>query len=154
MTWYRVVARLTAVAAFLVVFASARRVSACRCLEPKSAATAYGAAHAVVAGKVIEVTRPRPDETEVTVEVAAVWKADMPKLLRVTTSTDCAFPFQSGNDYLLFLYQDSSAAYSTERCMGNREKSKAATFLAWLKKNGREGTITSTPGNTCEGNRR
>ena len=149
MMWRRFAAKLTRAVVLMAIAAVPREADACRCLEPKSAAAAYSAAHAAVTGQVLEVNRSSPDETEVTMQVTAAWKADLPRLLRVTTSTDCAFPFQKGGSYLLFLFQDASASYSTERCMGNRDVAKAASFLAWLRKNGREGRVTAQ-GKTCE----
>jgi hypothetical protein len=138
-----------AIVALILACTVVRRADACRCLEPTSAAAAYRGAYAAVAGRVVAVT-PRPDleGVEVTLEVREAWKSDLPSIIRVSTGTDCAFPFASDGSYLLFLFRDSAGKYSTERCMGNRDLGRAQSFLAWLRKNGRAGKVT-TPGKSC-----
>jgi hypothetical protein len=129
----------------------ADRADACRCLEPSSAAAAYRGADAAVVGKVLSVAPgSATDESEAVIEVEEAWKARMLKTVHISTGTDCAFNFTKGASYLLFLVRDADGRYSTERCMGNREISKAASFLAWLRKNGEAGKV-GTAASNCQG---
>jgi hypothetical protein len=128
------------------------RVDACRCLEPSSAAAAYRSADAAVVGKVLTVAPgPGHDESEAIIEIGEAWKSEMLKTVRVSTGTDCGFTFAKGGSYLLFLSRDAAGRYSTERCMGNRELGKAASFLTWLRKNGEGGKISALPPHSQQG---
>lgn len=137
----------SALLALLAAGTLTSRARACRCLEPSSPAAAYRAAHAAFVGRVIGVApQAEPQAAEVTLEVSRAWKADLPHILQVSAGAVCAFPLAIGSSYLLFLSRDASGAYFTERCMGNRPLADAASFIAWLGKNGRAGKVTDMSG--------
>jgi len=129
--------RFASLLLFATVCMLARPSLACRCREQDSPAAAYNAAYAVAAGKLSTLAPPAPNgNVEGTFQVDRVWKAAVPSSVRITTGTDCAFPFVAGESYLLFLIRNADGTFTTGRCMGNRTLAGARAFLAWLDKNG------------------
>ena len=125
----------------LVVLAFvAEQALACRCLEPASTADAYGRAHVVVRATVLSVdgVGDSPGGARAQLRVAEAWKADVASEIVVSTSTTCAFDFQAGNDYLLYLYPGAEPGeYSTRICVGNCLAANAEDALRWLRTRGR-----------------
>lgn len=132
----------------LVVLAFvAEQVLACRCLEPASTADAYGRAHVVVRATVLSVdgVGDSPGGARARLRVEEAWKADVAGEIVVSTSTTCAFDFQAGNEYLLYLYPGAQPSeYSTRICVGNCLAANAEGALRWLRTRGRGSQVHGT----------
>lgn len=85
----------------------------------------------------------------VTLRVSEVWKGDVGKTLRVTTSADsgagCGYPFEEGKEYLVYAGEDASVSL----CSETKPLSSAGADLEALgtgerPKNG--GTLPDTSG--------
>jgi hypothetical protein len=129
------------IAVLLVLALGAGPVLACRCLEPASTAVAYGRAHAVVRAAVLSVdgVGDSPGGARARLRVEEAWKADVAGEIVVSTSTTCAFDFQPGNEYLLYLYPGPGAGeWTTRICMGNCLTANAERALRWLRAHGRK----------------
>ena len=125
----------------LVVLAAALQPAlACRCVEPASTAQAYRSADVVVRARVqaVEGVGDAPGGARARLVVEESWKADVAGDLEVATSTTCAFDFQAGQHYLLFLFRDRQADRLTTRiCAGNQPVPQAASALQWMRRHGR-----------------
>ena len=109
---------------------------ACRCLEPL-AKDAYAGAYVVIQARVIEVVpAPEGDGGIAILSVSQAWKRDIMERLAVMTVTSCAYPWQEGKEYILFLVRESTGLFSTARCLGNKPLAEAAELIRWLHKNG------------------
>ena len=125
----------------------AEQVLACRCLEPASTADAYGRAHVVVRATVLSVdgVGDSPGGARARLRVEEAWKADVAGEIVVSTSTTCAFDFQAGNEYLLYLYPGAQPSeYSTRICVGNCLAANAEGALRWLRTRGRGSQVHGT----------
>ena len=109
--------------------------SACRCAPPATA-QAYKAAAAVVLATVEAVREETAiDGSVATFRVTRSWKGDLPTHVRVMTGTNCAIPWEPGEQYLLFLERDAArkTLFAT-RCNGTARADAAKDRLAWLNK--------------------
>jgi len=107
-------------------------------VEP-SIQIAYRSESAVVVVKIVSTTPGgSPTGTLIRAEVLDAWKRQISVTININTDTDCAYPVKSGEDYLLFLAQDHSHHYSTERCFGNLEKATSANAVKWLREHDRQ----------------
>lgn len=124
----------------LALLAFAPAALACRCVEPVPPKTAYRHASAVVMAKVLDVrTDAAQQSSTARLAVSQHWKLDTAAEIEVFTDTTCAYPFEAGREYVLFLRKDRPRpGYVSERCMGNQptDGDKAAPVLRWLRKNG------------------
>src|ERR1044071_5175870 len=99
---------------------------ACRCVPNISPALAYRNADVVVRAKVLAVRASGGDITKdgasARITVAKAWKGDIAGDVEVSTRTTCAFPFEEGADYLLYLRKapDGGAGFVTNKCFGNK----------------------------------
>jgi len=120
---------------------------ACRCIDPGPTAPAYKKAAAVMVGKVISVRKNADSTVTASLQVSQGWKRDVSALLDVSTvATTCAFPFEEGKEYVLYVRDlPVSGGYSTARCMGNVAIEDAAQALAWLKRNGAAKQVIAKP---------
>lgn len=126
----------TIVACFMVACFAQSEALACRCLEP-GARDAYAGAYAIIQARVTEVVpAPEGDGGIAILVVSQAWKRDVPEKLAVITITNCAYPWQEGKEYILFLLRESTGLFSTARCLGNRPVGEAAWLIRWLHKNG------------------
>jgi hypothetical protein len=133
---------LTGLAAFLIL--APVKMSACRCPEHVSSASYYKKAQFVVTGKVVEVhPNAKGDGWTATVAVDRAWKADVPKTISISTSTDCALHFTQGAEYLLFLFPAPGGGYYTSTCAGNLALVAAGPRLKWLEQHA---SVASTAG--------
>ena len=133
---------LTALAGFVILLPG--RALACRCPEYVRAETPYERAHFVITGKVVEV-RPNADGDgwTATVTVDHAWKADIPKTISISSHTTCAFKFEQGADYVLYLFRNKKdGSYYTSKCAGNLPIADAASRLKWLEQHGTAASIT------------
>ena len=124
----------------LVLVAALQPALACRCLEPASTAKAYRSADIVVRAKVqsVDGVGDAPGGARAHLLVEQAWKADVAAEIDVKTSTTCAFDFQAGQDYLLYLSRDRQADQLTTRmCVGNQPAARADNALQWMHKHGR-----------------
>lgn len=113
--------------------------SACRCVEPGPAG-AYRGSLSVVKANVLAVTGDAegPGGALVRLSVAQSWKTEVPATLEVRTSTTCAYVFEPGREYLVYLRRDlAGSPLSTRRCMGNRPLAEAQGSLQWLQRHGK-----------------
>jgi hypothetical protein len=128
------------ISAVLALLAFAPAAFACRCVEPVPPKTAYRHASAVVMAKVLDVrTDVTQQSSTARIAVSQHWKLETPAEFEVFTDTNCAYPFESGREYVLFLLKDRPMpGYVSGRCMGNQptDGDKAAPVLRWLRKNG------------------
>lgn len=115
--------------------------AACRCLEPGPGA-AYRAATAVVQGHVagIRGDAEGPGGATVRIEVSRAWKLPVAGPIEVATSTTCAYVFEAGKDYLVYLQRDAAGHWQTRRCRGNLPLAEAQGRLDWLSRHGK--TVT------------
>lgn len=113
--------------------------SACRCPQPPSAAEAYRYAHLVVEARVVSLADdPARKEATAIVSVSRSWKAAAPASLQVSTGLSCAYPFEAGEDLLLYLRRDPrTQRWETRRCSGNLPLREAARSLQWLQRHGK-----------------
>ncbi len=73
---------------------------------------------------------------EIYISVSKTWKNPTPDVIKVFSSTSCAFNFKYGEQYLLYLHKvKGSDYYVTTSCQGNSLVSEAGEYLSWLKKN-------------------
>ena len=121
--------------------------SACRCVEPIAPSPAYRHATTVVQGRVDGVKLNAADQSAIaTITVTAAWKQAVPATIEVFTDTNCAYPFETGREYVLFLLKDRPlAGYVTGRCMGNQPAIQADTVLRWLRRNGAVRDVSPKP---------
>ena len=81
-----------------------------------------------------------------TITITAAWKQAVPATIEVFTDTNCAYPFETGREYVLFLLKDRPlAGYVTGRCMGNQPAIQADTVLRWLRRNGAVRDVSPKP---------
>jgi len=141
----RLACALTGLIVFLIFLILApAKASACRCPEHVSSATYYKKAQFVVTGKVVEVhANANGDGWTATVEVARAWKADVPKTISISTSTDCALHFTQAAEYLLYLFPAPGGGYYTSTCAGNLPIADAGPRLKWLEQHA---SVSSTAG--------
>jgi len=140
----RTPARLALALALLLVGAVPAR--ACRCVEPLAPAAAYAAADLVVRATVLHVEPGAGDgEATARIELAQAWKRPVPAHLEVSTRSTCAYPFEAGQAYLLYLRASGPGAYATRRCAGNLPAAEAGRALDWLRRHGRETAIERGP---------
>jgi len=111
---------------------------ACRCAGSISPAAAYRQADIVVMGKVLAVTGDINKEgATARISVSKAWKKPIPSEVVVSTTTTCAFDFQTGEEYLLYLREAADGnGYTSRKCVGNLPSCKAEKALDWLKKRG------------------
>jgi hypothetical protein len=118
---------------------SSAQALACRCVEPVAPKIAYRNASVAVRAEVValrsDVAR---DATTATLKVSQRWKGEVSQSIEVITDSTCAYPFENGREYVLFLQKDRGLpGYSTARCMGNQPIDKADPALKWLEKYGK-----------------
>jgi len=139
----RLAARLLTVA----LVGAASGADACRCVEP-GPAVAYRRAEAVAQVQVTKVTGNPvgPGGAKVQLTVSRGWKAPVGDSIEVATSTTCAYVFEQGREYLVYLQRDEANALITRRCMGNRPLVDAKAALDWLARHGKAApTAASAP---------
>jgi hypothetical protein len=87
-------------------------------------------------GEVIELRKsPKVGVIQVKIEVAESWKEVLPKVVTITTeSGGCGYPFQIGNNYLVFATGSSVRNLSTGLCMSNKQRYKATEEIEALGK--------------------
>lgn len=125
--------RLLTILIFVVV--SLPAAFGCRCTEPTTK-RAYARAEAVARVRIVEVSEPTSDGTVTAQgEVESAWKAGLPSRIRIITGEDCAYPFESGHTYLLFLFKGEQE-WGTYRCRGNKTDAESAQAVRWLKRYG------------------
>jgi len=124
--------------AFGISLAAADDAWACRCPASVSPATAYKRAHVVVTGKVASV-QPLPQQqgTNAIVTVSTNWKKKVASEISVSTETTCAYNFEAGSEYLLYLFETKDGNYYTSLCAGNQPLAAAAKSMTWLRKSGK-----------------
>lgn len=137
---------LRAAAASIAIAAASGSALACRCVDPTPAA-AYRGAELVVRARVAKVSGDPegPGGAVARLTVAQSWKGAVTGEIEVATSTTCAYPFEAGQELLVYLQRGTgAAAWSTRRCRGNRPLAEAAGALDWLSRYGKP-TPSSPP---------
>ncbi len=112
--------------------------SACRCPGSISPASAYKRADVVLWGKVLDV-KGNIDKEGATAKISVLkaWKKGVRNEVDVFTSTTCAYVFQTGDEYLLYLSKSPDGKnYTTKKCVGNLPIPKAKKALDWLNRHG------------------
>lgn len=111
---------------------------ACRCPDGVPASTAYRQAQVVVLATVVQVSGDRDREgATAVVTVSRAWKAPVDERIEIFTNTTCAFDFQPGQTYLLYVQKTAAGArYWTKRCFGNLPAADAARHIRWLDRHG------------------
>lgn len=99
---------------------------ACSCLAPQPVTEAVAQASAVFSGKVIRIKQVkrenRQDELgdlEVFLAVKGSWKGELPKVVRVFTSSSsaaCGYGFKKGNTYLVYARAGAQGELATNIC--------------------------------------
>ncbi len=129
---------------FLVLFLPAIGF-ACRCAGSISPKDAYAKADVVVQAKVIAVAgeADAPGGARAAIRIADAWKKDIREGVTVATATTCGFAFNTGGEYLLYLYEGAGGGdYTTQMCVGNLPVGEAGKSLEWLRRNAEGSTIT------------
>lgn len=87
-------------------------------------------------GEVIELRKsPIVGFIQVKIKVAESWKEVLTRVVTITTeSGDCGYPFQIGNNYLVFASGSSARNLSTGLCMFNKQRYKAVEEIEALGK--------------------
>lgn len=106
----------------------------CRCTQI-TLSEAYKRADAVLYGYTSDFVRlPSPEGGGTAIiEVESSWKSNLPNRLVVNTQTSCAFDFEKGNHYLLFLNKSETGFYETGMCYGNIQLEYKTSLDAELK---------------------
>jgi hypothetical protein len=131
---------LAGLTAFLIL--APVKASACRCPEHVSSATYYKKAQFVITGKVVEVhANANGDGWTATVTVDRAWKADVPKTISISTSSDCALHFAQDAEYLLYLFRAPGGGYYTSMCAGNLPLAEAGPRVKWLEQHASKASI-------------
>lgn len=135
----------------VALLAIAGSAQACRCVEPLPPATAYRHASAVVKARVVDVRINAAEQSATArVSVSLNWKLGTATEIEVFTDTNCAYPFEAGREYVLFLLKDRPLpGYVSGRCMGNQptDGNKADPVQRWLRRRG-ELMSSTLPGNS------
>jgi hypothetical protein len=112
---------------------------ACRCPDSLSPEQAYRQADAVVQARVLSVTGDINGKAGASVRLRTlkVWKRGVARDLDVATRTTCAYEFNVGTEYLIYLRKSGrEASYSTKKCEGNLRIAEATEALQWLAQHG------------------
>jgi hypothetical protein len=127
-----------AVTAIAFVASSASEAWACRCAKTNMRQL-YQRADAVVVGRVValEVADAKSGTIKSVVSVAKSWKHPVRGQVTIHTEGTCAFHFEAGKRYLLYLTKASGAAYGTTLCSGNQPAARAASAIRWLDQHGK-----------------
>lgn len=136
---------LRAAAAALCLLVACDAALACRCTEPAPPA-AYRGADAVVTARVLQVwgDPEGPGGAVAQLALDRSWKVTLTGTIEVATSSTCAYPFEVGQELLVYLHRAKGATqWTTGRCHGNRALATAAPALTWLGRHGR--TAASEP---------
>ena len=124
----------------LALAALATSAHACRCVEPVPPASAYRHASAVVKARVVDVQVNAAEQSATArLTVSQHWKRGTAAEIDVFTDSNCAYPFEVGREYVLFLLKDRPLpGYVSARCMGNQpvEGTRADAVLRWLRQRG------------------
>jgi hypothetical protein len=120
---------------FLVCMLTATSVLACRC-NPPELSDAYKSASLVVHASVNDVvTMPSGEGSTAILEIKKAWKAVSPARIAAISLTNCNFPWEKAQEYILFLTQESNGIYSTDRCTGSIPINGQSDTVNWLEKN-------------------
>lgn len=107
---------------------------ACSCLRPGPPLAELDQATAVFAGEVSDIKRTSTG-VEVSFSVSEVWKGDLNPTLVITTgphSAACGYPFEIGQDYLVYAYGGDNARLGANLCSLTALLSTAGEDLAEL----------------------
>lgn len=138
---------------FLVIFAMHTAiVAACSCIMPAPPMESMEASAAVFSGTAISVEgmgdgimTSGADPIEVTFAVSKVWKGPQTETITLTTPRDsaaCGYPFEEGEEYLVYAYEEENGALTTGLCTRTTTLATASDDLAALG----EGTqVTDEP---------
>ncbi len=121
---------------------------ACRCLEPTSTSRAYSKADAIVLATVqaVDGEGTSAGGARAHLKVTEAWKVAVSTDLDVHTHSTCAFDFQPGQAYLVYLERSGTGpGWSTRICMGNRKATEADVPLRWLRAHGKKVAPKSRP---------
>jgi MacB-like periplasmic core domain len=117
---------------------------ACRCREPGSTSKAYRDAQLVVRATVLSVEGEgdSPTGARARLRIEEAWKVETKAELVVTTRTTCAFDFEAGTEYLVYLTRPSvRSEWTTQICRGNLPVTKADSAVAWLRANAKKAAV-------------
>ncbi|MEP6925694.1 MAG: hypothetical protein ABI954_14605 [Pyrinomonadaceae bacterium] len=114
---------------------------ACTCVKNQSQRKLYQQAGTVVIGKIIslETIDQTTQTVRAMVEVEQAWKTTVAQQITIITGDSCAFAFEKGSKYLLYLSKTDANDWSTSVCSGNKKREQAGKSLSWLKKHGASG---------------
>lgn len=127
----------------ILVFASAGTAYACKCVK-QTLKKHYQSANAVVTARVVEVIEKDENVTEVKLQISDSWKSSVAEnLVIITGKTTCDFTMRVDEEYLLYLKKLDSGEWTTNVCMGNMPKNKAANAGRWLKLYGKKTVAAS-----------
>ena len=113
--------KLAVSASFIVpwgVSVNVKPAYACSCLRPGPPLAELDRATAVFAGEVSDIKRTTTG-VDVSFSVSDVWKGDLNSTLVVTTgphSAACGYPFEIGQDYLVYAYGRDDAGLEANLC--------------------------------------
>lgn len=132
MWWNKHIRRylLTLCCILVSAFASAQN---CDCAQPPDITTAFEQSDAVVWGTLADATTNwMSGGGKLTFQVEWCWKKAVENYLPVNTPADpaCAFPFEGGKYYLIFL--EKKFSWKTTRCSGNLEVPELHTAIQLL----------------------
>jgi len=132
-------------AAFFIFFISYSAQSyACRCAGDLTPKEAYDNVDIVLLGTTATISGDpfKKGGAEINIDVAKVWKCSVPKVIKIFSSTSCAFDFKIDEQYLLYLKKvKGKDYYVTDICQGNVSASKAGEKLNWLRGNADSGSV-------------
>jgi hypothetical protein len=117
---------------------------ACRCREPGSTSKAYRDAQLVVRATVVSVEGEgdSPTGARARLRIEEAWKLETKAELVVTTRTTCAFHFEAGKEYLVYLTRSSVRdEWTTQICRGNLPVTQAGAPVAWLRANAKKAAV-------------
>lgn len=128
-----------ALLALTLTIASAQSY-ACRCVNPPTPKAAYEQADLVLLGEAttVEGDPYAKGGAMVHVDITKAWKQAVPKAIKVSTSTSCAYDFKAGERYLLYLRKaEGRDCYIARACQGSARESDADAALQWLRDHAR-----------------
>jgi hypothetical protein len=121
---------------FFIVYSS--QSYACRCAGDLTPKQAYEKADIVLIGTATTISGDpfKKGGSSINIDVARAWKCHSPRVIKIFSSTSCAFNFSVGEQYLLYLNKvKGEDYYATDVCRGNVPVSEADDKLHWLKNN-------------------
>lgn len=101
---------------------------ACRCKEPSIEQTFKSSSMVVYATVKDFIPSPLDEGGTAIILIDTWWKSSSPEKIVVNSLTNCRFNFEINKSYLLFLKQESSGLFYTDKCSGNKDLTSKDEF--------------------------